>query len=536
MKKIVALLLSVIMLCSSAFAISQVSLSHLNQYITGNYNRISEFVSGYAVVSYAKVGQNWSQSDQKKLVIDKSGKVVMGPILGDKSVQIIDGQSVYIADNEANTSKIVNMQGKTIASFSGRLVFGGKFNKNGLTIMALREGKNDRPVIVNKSGKIIVSQKDVGVLYSGAYDEYFVFINKDGKSASVYKSDGTFSHNITSEYSLYDYEKDKIHIVSDGRRGLMDIHGNIIIYPIYQTIDLISNNRMIISEGGETAFLTDENKHYIKVLNNYEDHSDMYDGKFLIADSTDVYLMNENGDVLRTYPIDNYVSDPRYCMASVMHCGNGVFAIDFSGLREDEHRLLISGKTGEFIGDKYDGDYSIKFNEGYAWVKDLQGDTYIIDMDGNKFCRGYKKLTDVSCNAVVINNANNVPYIINLPQYKATKLIINGKEIILKDNAQKRDGRTFYPFRECMENMGATVSWDGEKQIARGKYNGKTVEFIIGKNYYYIDGVRHTMDTVPYIDKNLGKTFIPVRYAAEAIGYKVDWTAGQIEDTINIHK
>ena len=80
-----------------------------------------------------------------------------------------------------------------------------------------------------------------------------------------------------------------------------------------------------------------------------------------------------------------------------------------------------------------------------------------------------------------------------------------------------------YPFRECLENMGATVLWDGTNQIAIGEYNGVTVEFPIGKSEYWINGVRYEMDVPSYIDSSLGRTYIPIRYAAEGLGFTVDW-------------
>ena len=82
---------------------------------------------------------------------------------------------------------------------------------------------------------------------------------------------------------------------------------------------------------------------------------------------------------------------------------------------------------------------------------------------------------------------------------KRTKVIINEKEIELKTKIQLVNNRSMYPFRECLENMGASVMWDAGNRIAIGEYNGITVEFPIDENYYYINGEIHYMDTVSYI-------------------------------------
>lgn len=44
------------------------------------------------------------------------------------------------------------------------------------------------------------------------------------------------------------------------------------------------------------------------------------------------------------------------------------------------------------------------------------------------------------------------------------------------------------------------------------------------------------MDIAAYIDTDSGKTFIPIRYAAEALGFTCDWVESDAEYTVSIHK
>lgn len=119
---------------------------------------------------------------------------------------------------------------------------------------------------------------------------------------------------------------------------------------------------------------------------------------------------------------------------------------------------------------------------------------------------------------------------------KSTILKINGKVCELENKLQLINGRTMYPFRECLNLIGANVYWDGEKQIAIGEIPGVKIEFPIGKSEYYVNGVKHEMDTSAYVDESIGRTYIPIRYAAEGLGFTVDWIPGNIENTISIHK
>ena len=44
-----------------------------------------------------------------------------------------------------------------------------------------------------------------------------------------------------------------------------------------------------------------------------------------------------------------------------------------------------------------------------------------------------------------------------------------------------------------------------------------------GKRVYYIDGKKHMMDVAPFIDPRYGRTVVPIRFVAEALGYHVAW-------------
>lgn len=119
---------------------------------------------------------------------------------------------------------------------------------------------------------------------------------------------------------------------------------------------------------------------------------------------------------------------------------------------------------------------------------------------------------------------------------KPTIVEINKKEIKLTAKIQMVNNRSMYPFRECLESMGATVLWDSVNKIAIGEYNGNTIEFPIDSNRYYINGVSHEMDIKSYIDNSIGRTYIPIRYAAEGLGFTVDWIEGDTENIIKIYK
>lgn len=98
--------------------------------------------------------------------------------------------------------------------------------------------------------------------------------------------------------------------------------------------------------------------------------------------------------------------------------------------------------------------------------------------------------------------------------------IVNNK-IVTIDAAPyvNADYRTMVPIRALAEDFGATVDWNADTQTVTVKLDGNTVEMTIGSTTYKVNGTEKTMDTAPIIKD--GRTYVPVRFVAEALGFKV---------------
>lgn len=82
-------------------------------------------------------------------------------------------------------------------------------------------------------------------------------------------------------------------------------------------------------------------------------------------------------------------------------------------------------------------------------------------------------------------------------------------------------GRTMVPIRSVVEAMGGLVEWEGSTQKVTLKARGNIVEMWVGKTDIKVNGAALKMD-VPLTGRN-GRTFVPVRFAAENLNCKVDW-------------
>lgn len=88
-----------------------------------------------------------------------------------------------------------------------------------------------------------------------------------------------------------------------------------------------------------------------------------------------------------------------------------------------------------------------------------------------------------------------------------------------------RDNRTFVPFRAIFESMGATVSWNDPSRTVTAKRGDRTVKLTIGRKACTVDRAgsdrSFSTDAAPFIEG--GRTYVPVRFAAQALGAAVGW-------------
>ncbi len=103
---------------------------------------------------------------------------------------------------------------------------------------------------------------------------------------------------------------------------------------------------------------------------------------------------------------------------------------------------------------------------------------------------------------------------------------LDGKNVAFTDAVPvAKDNRTFLPFRAVFEAMGAQVSNEGNDITA--VKDGKTLRMTIGSTTATLtegeSSKTITMDVAPYVDSATWRTYVPVRFAAEAFGCNVGW-------------
>ncbi|HEY3364935.1 MAG TPA: alpha/beta fold hydrolase [Symbiobacteriaceae bacterium] len=103
------------------------------------------------------------------------------------------------------------------------------------------------------------------------------------------------------------------------------------------------------------------------------------------------------------------------------------------------------------------------------------------------------------------------------------RMFVEGREIAADAAPLIVDGRTLVPVRAVAEALGATVQWNAATKTVT-VVGGHAVSLTIGKALAIVDNKPVTLDVAAQIID--GRTFVPVRFLGEAFGFAVAWDAG----------
>ena len=103
------------------------------------------------------------------------------------------------------------------------------------------------------------------------------------------------------------------------------------------------------------------------------------------------------------------------------------------------------------------------------------------------------------------------------------KVTLDGKQISFDVQPFIRDGRTIVPARMIAEALGAEVVWDSGTQSAVITKGDTTIRLPIGSKNAQVNGKTVTLD-VPAEIQN-GRTLVPLRFLAENLKFTVNWNA-----------
>lgn len=100
-------------------------------------------------------------------------------------------------------------------------------------------------------------------------------------------------------------------------------------------------------------------------------------------------------------------------------------------------------------------------------------------------------------------------------------IFINGQEVVSDVPPRIVAGRTLVPIRVISQFFGAAVDWDGAAQRVDIQLGPRHIALTIGVGEALVDDQVIALDQPPQIVD--GRTLVPLRFAGEALGARVDW-------------
>ncbi|AMJ40245.1 stalk domain-containing protein [Anaerotignum propionicum] len=103
----------------------------------------------------------------------------------------------------------------------------------------------------------------------------------------------------------------------------------------------------------------------------------------------------------------------------------------------------------------------------------------------------------------------------------AGSVTINNNLIKFDTPAYIKNGVTLVPLRAISEALGGEVSWDAETQTVVIKNGDTVVQITANSTTATVNGETVKISAPP--TKNCGRTYVPLRFLAEALGFNTEW-------------
>ncbi|MDF9407930.1 copper amine oxidase N-terminal domain-containing protein [Pelotomaculum isophthalicicum JI] len=104
---------------------------------------------------------------------------------------------------------------------------------------------------------------------------------------------------------------------------------------------------------------------------------------------------------------------------------------------------------------------------------------------------------------------------------QGTRVMIDNVPIKFTDAPYTKDDRTMVPLRAISNNLGAQVTWTASESRIDLVHKSDNIKLWVGKKEAFKSNQSLSIDVPPEVVND--RTFVPLRFIAEAFGAKVSW-------------
>ena len=125
----------------------------------------------------------------------------------------------------------------------------------------------------------------------------------------------------------------------------------------------------------------------------------------------------------------------------------------------------------------------------------------------------------------------------------SSEILINGEKAVIGEgmgSVVTKQDRTFVPVRFVLEYFGYNVTWNDDDRLVFGRNNDGDIFIMqVGSKKLFFNRADGTsknieMDVEPFLNEDESRTYIPLRFLAEVLGYNVDYNGST--DTVTLDK
>ena len=116
------------------------------------------------------------------------------------------------------------------------------------------------------------------------------------------------------------------------------------------------------------------------------------------------------------------------------------------------------------------------------------------------------------------------------PAAQEISVTVDGRPLGFDQPPVMREGRILVPLRGIFEALGAEVEWDAAARTVRARSGESSVALPLGSRTATVDGRPVTLDAPAATVA--GRTMVPLRFVAEALGAEVRWEGAARQVTI----
>jgi hypothetical protein len=308
----------------------------------------------------------------------------------------------------------------------------------------------------------------------------------------------------------------------------------------YKIESAMSNEFLVDKQSPKLVFLSPEpelwlNKNTILVEGYAEDPESKLDAVLLNGHSVEydengyfeleIELEKENKNVIQGTASDETGNKTEALINVYRDTTPPVIVIDFPHNGSDLYTLDTYARgnvqeLGSGLRDFFFNDRKVEIDAGGVFNIPLQ-----IEEGLNTF--SFAAIDNVGNKSSVKLSIFGVQKIVVRLTIGSNKIIVNDKEEIIDAPPfiDQESNRTLIPARFIVEPIGGSITFNQEEQKVTIERKENCIELWIGKSIAVVNGEEVKIDPQSSLSPMIryGRTFLPLRFVSENIGFKVDW-------------